>query len=141
MRKMTGRNIVPARSSLHICGKLRAERQARKKRASYGKNLYSLIYFLFFFNDTATTEIYTLSLHDALPICSIAKCRRILASRGASYFAFDGCRSEEHTSELQSHLKLVCRLLLEKKKNTSTASSTSTSRRPTRRSPDSTWPW
>src|SRR5437016_10903279 len=84
---------------------------------------YSLcfsIFFFFFFNDTATTEIYTLSLHDALPI-----------SRKSAIFRFslfgDGCRhssaclelqrSEEHTSELQSLTNLVCRLLLEKKKN------------------------
>src|SRR5260370_19879178 len=72
----------------------------------------------FFFNDTATTEIYTLSLHDALPI-SIADCcgsaiRRMIAE-GAQRNAAD-LRSEEHTSELQSHLNLVCRLLLEKKK-------------------------
>src|SRR3712207_8323352 len=97
----------------------------------------------FFFNDTATTEIYTLSLHDALPIC-----RRDAApagplggdrggERGASAAArdvagarlpqldlqrdqdLDGARgrSEEHTSELQSRQYLVCRLLLEKKKN------------------------
>src|ERR1035438_10929038 len=69
---------------------------------------------LFFFNDTATTEIYTLSLHDALPICG-----RPHAGGGG-----DGVqcgprrrhRSEEHTSELQSLRHLVCRLLLEKKK-------------------------
>src|SRR3989475_12867366 len=78
---------------------------------------------LFFFNDTATTEIYTLSLHDALPI-SIAKVRPFLKSRqnadggfgdGASSI-HDTARSEEHTSELQSQSNLVCRLLLEKKK-------------------------
>src|SRR5436190_22688924 len=71
---------------------------------------------LFFFNDTATTEIYTLSLHDALPSSSNgrspwpARC-----ARSASVHA-TGSRSEEHTSELQSHSDLVCRLLLEKKK-------------------------
>src|SRR5450631_4919623 len=71
-------------------------------------------FFFFFFNDTATTEIYTLSLHDALPI-SISTCRpcRGLNWRGAFW---RGSRSEEHTSELQSHVNLVCRLLLEKKK-------------------------
>src|SRR2546428_13286195 len=71
----------------------------------------------FFFNDTATTEIYTLSLHDALPISRLStstgpgtKCRaRSPADRAIS-------RSEEHTSELQSRSDLVCRLLLEKKK-------------------------
>src|SRR5260370_16468197 len=73
----------------------------------------------FFFNDTATTEIYTLSLHDALPISSR---RRKLRACLFSYpllwrhFLMLHFRSEEHTSELQSHLNLVCRLLLEKKK-------------------------
>src|SRR6202012_6276774 len=68
----------------------------------------------FFFNDTATTEIYTLSLHDALPIwlCHADATARSLcdAARPVPH------RSEEHTSELQSHSDLVCRLLLEKKK-------------------------
>src|SRR3989442_10924412 len=70
----------------------------------------------FFFNDTATTEIYTLSLHDALPI-SMAK-RHAQGSRSARENIADLCdeRSEEHTSELQSRPHLVCRLLLEKKK-------------------------
>src|SRR5260370_22935064 len=72
----------------------------------------------FFFNDTATTEIYTLSLHDALPISSgpgrsPAEPRTHRAPGPASRDAAP--RSEEHTSELQSHLNLVCRLLLEKK--------------------------
>src|SRR5260370_2883578 len=73
----------------------------------------------FFFNDTATTEIYTLSLHDALPISGWASTSR----PGSSRFSPTATRaptvmperSEEHTSELQSHLNLVCRLLLEKK--------------------------
>src|SRR5260370_6543469 len=71
----------------------------------------------FFFNDTATTEIYTLSLHDALPI-SLALSG--LWHGAAWHFVIWGSlqRSEEHTSELQSHLNLVCRLLLEKKKHT-----------------------
>src|SRR5260221_12781664 len=71
----------------------------------------------FFFNDTATTEIYTLSLHDALPISGRgtrpAGPRRNRAPSGRATRAW---RSEEHTSELQSHSDLVCRLLLEKKK-------------------------
>src|SRR2546427_11362244 len=76
----------------------------------------------FFFNDTATTEIYTLSLHDALPI--LAGCPELLRQAAGD----DGNnqegpgveehRSEEHTSELQSQSNLVCRLLLEKKKKT-----------------------
>src|SRR3712207_9194844 len=99
-----------------------------------------LISVLFFFNDTATTEIYTLSLHDALPICR--RCPRLVAwreevaqVRRAAYahetywgrpipgfgdpqapLVLFGLRSEEHTSELQSRQYLVCRLLLEKKK-------------------------
>src|SRR2546430_10435493 len=69
----------------------------------------------FFFNDTATTEIYTLSLHDALPICRRAtppppRCPPSCSRRRTT-------RSEEHTSELQSQSNLVCRLLLEKKKS------------------------
>src|SRR5215469_18838032 len=73
-------------------------------------------FFFFFFNDTATTEIYTLSLHDALPIClshAWPEWRHWPAE------VRDG-RSEEHTSELQSRRDLVCRLLLEKKKKTKT---------------------
>src|SRR5436305_7267959 len=79
--------------------------------------------YIFFFPHTATTEIYTLSLHDALPISgpsSLSACSYWLrASRRKS----DATRrSEEHTSELQSRPHLVCRLLLEKKKNTMTLS-------------------
>src|SRR5256885_3340606 len=75
----------------------------------------------FFFNDTATTEIYTLSLHDALPIWghgapAVLSQRTIDPERRED--RDDECdRSEEHTSELQSPCNLVCRLLLEKKKN------------------------
>src|SRR5471030_2123447 len=72
---------------------------------------------LFFFNDTATTEIYTLSLHDALPICGTPGRRPGPRSeRHACRSRYAGTRSEEHTSELQSLRHLVCRLLLEKKK-------------------------
>src|SRR2546422_2160357 len=88
----------------------------------------------FFFNDTATTEIYTLSLHDALPISSAPerstswwrartrsddRCWRPSAPTGTATRCGSSPleRSEEHTSELQSRLHLVCRLLLEKKKN------------------------
>src|SRR6266403_5819935 len=80
--------------------------------------------FIFFFNDTATTEIYTLSLHDALPISAdpvwLWRRERILSrqrhfSRRPTHLL--RLRSEEHTSELQSRRDLVCRLLLEKKKN------------------------
>src|SRR5260370_26581817 len=90
----------------------------------------------FFFNDTATTEIYTLSLHDALPICRFRYSWVDCQPRFRNYWqpsrpnslalwggvriplrmeSKTGIRSEEHTSELQSHLNLVCRLLLEKK--------------------------
>src|SRR2546430_8387410 len=85
-----------------------------------------LLFFLFFFNDTATTEIYTLSLHDALPICHrrgrAGRCgwpTTCPARRRPSTPTVRGSRSEEHTSELQSQSNLVCRLLLEKKKKQS----------------------
>src|SRR5205809_1964177 len=97
--------------------------------------MITITYIIFFFNDTATTAIYTLSLHDALPICpwwsgwttttgpSACACTasnsRASVDRTAFRFptcARIRCRSEEHTSELQSRLHLVCRLLLEKKK-------------------------
>src|SRR2546430_8874456 len=81
----------------------------------------------FFFNDTATTEIYTLSLHDALPISRV---RQVLLDAAPHLFptplaaraigALGQPRSEEHTSELQSQSNLVCRLLLEKKKKQQT---------------------
>src|SRR3712207_7971763 len=104
--------------------------------------------FLFFFNDTATTEIYTLSLHDALPICQrrasdvpVAAQRRAPAAGRRVRHRLRGVearrraarrrpcllrrgRSEEHTSELQSRQYLVCRLLLEKKKKTNTNTNT-----------------
>src|SRR5437868_10583418 len=92
-----------------------------------------MVYSLFFFNHTATTEIYTLSLHDALPISRGSPSRRVRRSsvwrqpssvtsiRARHHGLFPGApqaqRSEEHTSELQSRFDLVCRLLLEKKKN------------------------
>src|SRR5258708_8428338 len=87
---------------------------------------------IFFFNDTATTEIYTLSLHDALPICfhsnggpafpKPSRVRRNFSATASTFFwsssaalTISSRRSEEHTSELQSPDHLVCRLLLEKK--------------------------
>src|SRR5229473_7646831 len=73
----------------------------------------NFFFFFFFFNDTATTEIYTLSLHDALPIRQ--RHRPGLRHNGPEHHR-DAGRSEEHTSELQSLAYLVCRLLLEKKK-------------------------
>src|SRR5258708_24986075 len=88
-----------------------------------------LIILFFFFNDTATTEIYTLSLHDALPI-STPICATTSSASSAGTMTWrrpstgsPPWRSEEHTSELQSPDHLVCRLLLEKKKScTSTLS-------------------
>src|SRR5437870_11356054 len=77
---------------------------------------------LFFFNDTATTEIYTLSLHDALPISfaclalSAAACCSAFFCSSVWLLGVEPGRSEEHTSELQSRGHLVCRLLLEKRK-------------------------
>src|SRR3712207_8735841 len=110
-----------------------------------------MLMMLFFFNDTATTEIYTLSLHDALPICRARRggalregrrmARHVRRARppgavraGAGLVPADdprgrrslaehgGSRSEEHTSELQSRQYLVCRLLLEKKNKNSNCS-------------------
>src|SRR2546430_8350576 len=86
--------------------------------------IHNHIYFFFFFNDTATTEIYTLSLHDALPIftprsrarTSCGKTDTSPPGRRPAFTPKAACRSEEHTSELQSQSNLVCRLLLEKKK-------------------------
>src|SRR6266571_8765354 len=78
---------------------------------------------VFFFNDTATTEIYTLSLHDALPISGHAGPDDAPADGGAARRR-PARRSEEHTSELQSHVNLVCRLLLEKKKKKKSKNST-----------------
>src|SRR2546426_12775403 len=89
-----------------------------------------LFFFFFFFNDTATTEIYTLSLHDALPISTAGPTSRStdsssptpsaisfsMAARSTPAVPRSRTRSEEHTSELQSPCNLVCRLLLEKKK-------------------------
>src|SRR5256885_5920806 len=78
-----------------------------------------LLFFFFFFNDTATTEIYTLSLHDALPIYVVVlNFGQVIAQGTPAVVQADPERSEEHTSELQSPCNLVCRLLLEKKKNT-----------------------
>src|SRR5438552_16351800 len=84
--------------------------------------LYSVLYYFFFFNDTSTTQIYTLSLHDALPISNVPRSEfefvtiRTSAPGELRDAWFIDQRSEEHTSELQSPDHLVCRLLLEKKK-------------------------
>src|SRR5947207_14164147 len=87
---------------------------------------FFISFHFFFFNDTATTEIYTLSLHDALPISVRLARRRVPRRRLCAGLCAPLSvrlrrrqaepRSEEHTSELQSHSDLVCRLLLEKKK-------------------------
>src|SRR3989475_13250464 len=84
----------------------------------------------FFFNDTATTEIYTLSLHDALPISRLLPKGThhyqefIKPAELARWLREADMRSEEHTSELQSQSNLVCRLLLEKKKKSTTSMDT-----------------
>src|SRR6266850_2042982 len=81
---------------------------------TYEPRCVGLMFFFFFFNDTATTEIYTLSLHDALPISSVVSAPTIWPWTVS--LSTEPSRSEEHTSELQSPCNLVCRLLLEKKK-------------------------
>src|SRR2546430_13333827 len=85
------------------------------------RSMASTHLFFFFFNDTATTEIYTLSLHDALPILAEevehpGDGRSGIRQVGPQSIDGEQRRSEEHTSELQSQSNLVCRLLLEKKK-------------------------
>src|SRR5256885_13266845 len=102
----------------------------------YWVRISVLLFLFFFFNDTATTEIYTLSLHDALPIYVFpavssapgfgSSTNTISPSDSCAYFVMpmvavepSALRSEEHTSELQSPCNLVCRLLLEKKKENS----------------------
>src|SRR5436190_17437478 len=104
-------------------------------RGSAQMMMYAEESILFFFNDTATTEIYTLSLHDALPIWILRDDaevdaaavalggepvdeRQVVPGEDTGLWQEDDAavRSEEHTSELQSHSDLVCRLLLEKKK-------------------------
>src|SRR2546422_3514382 len=98
--------------------------------------LLFFFFLFFFFNDTATTEIYTLSLHDALPIWGYACFNRIRIPTPTSTASRKEARvptrkrSEEHTSELQSRLHLVCRLLLEKKKKKRTYPKTQQERRP-----------
>src|ERR1039457_319051 len=101
----------------------KAERTRPAPRAARGRPYAAILLQLlvsssvscfFFFNDTATTEIYTLSLHDALPICCRCLSRRIWCRCRPGWHP--RYRSEEHTSELQSPCNLVCRLLLEKKK-------------------------
>src|SRR3712207_9405430 len=98
------------------------------------RSMFCMYFGFFFFNDTATTEIYTLSLHDALPIfdkaevIGIERAKELFGAEHANLQPHSGAsaniavygaflqRSEEHTSELQSRQYLVCRLLLEKKK-------------------------
>src|SRR5438876_4621141 len=79
-------------------------------------SLHSIALHSFFFNDPATTEIYTLSLHDALPIFPSRSPTTTPNGRSSDSMTSASARSEEHTSELQSPVHLVCRLLLEKKK-------------------------
>src|SRR5438874_13019338 len=92
-------------------------RRTNSSQASFATRNCRPFACFFFFTDTATTEIYTLSLHDALPILVLEReldCRPCSATSAGVMSARQ--RSEEHTSELQSRRDLVCRLLLEKKK-------------------------
>src|SRR5687767_15543024 len=89
-------------------------------RSYFYLNPCFVVFLFFFFNDTATTEIYTLSLHDALPISARHEILFLGCGSLAPEAGTGGPRSEEHTSELQSLAYLVCRLLLEKKKQLST---------------------
>src|ERR1039457_4069007 len=98
----------------HHCLVSRTHNTTVRHRARPRTNTSASFPFFFFFNDTATTEIYTLSLHDALPIYLPDNPRCGLAIPG--FPEGWAARSEEHTSELQSPCNLVCRLLLEKKK-------------------------
>src|SRR3990172_5557442 len=114
---------IPARSSpwlpmtrslaaIALTPTARPDRKSTRLNSSHGYISYAV----FFFNDTATTEIYPLSLHDALPICKYSRPFITLAAYdsltcGNCSHADGSARSEEHTSELQSRLHLVCRLL------------------------------
>src|SRR5713226_10722739 len=103
----------------------------------FGVCIIILFFFFFFFNDTATTEIYTLSLHDALPIPEPASSPKLHAPCSADRIGrparcSTATRSEEHTSELQSPVHLVCRLLLEKKKKTTNTHTTTTKKKKTK---------
>src|SRR5579883_3659669 len=89
---------------------------AQQQPTRKSTNRFSLLLLFFFFNDTATTEIYTLSLHDALPISGNDPGQRSTGQRIPGSIRSRRTRSEEHTSELQSRENIVCRLLLEKKK-------------------------
>src|SRR5436309_8085399 len=106
---------------------------ARSSYVAFQTTHYTCSFFFFFFNDTATTEIYTLSLHDALPISRrnrSAPTEAASSRRSTLIATLRSCflRSEEHTSELQSRENLVCRLLLEKKKKTNILSTSQTCR-------------
>src|SRR6266704_4895400 len=91
-----------------------------------------LLVIFFFFIDTATTEIYTLSLHDALPVSTTRDLPGMWRAAAVAAGALAAGRSEEHTSELQSRFEIVCRLLLAKKNTrTNISPSSSTNRRST----------
>src|SRR3982750_4881348 len=127
-RLLLEKKQIPGRSTTGCALGRRARRRhgVRRTRAAHGRPAprrataeaprAAVRVLQFFFNDTATTEIYTLSLHDALPIF-----QPVLAETDKDDLAFvralplAHARSEEHTSELQSRSDLVCRLLLEKK--------------------------
>src|SRR5476651_411360 len=114
MQEPSASNTMVTRSSVSICDDIASCLAAYF--AAFPIKLQ--IARAFFLNDTATTEIYTLSLHDALPILG-RQCPGALQTASCSMKPMASsrcCRSEEHTSELQSRQYLVCRLLLEKKK-------------------------
>src|SRR6266496_4279240 len=114
-KKKTERSAVPVTYHRNVFAAVQASYPGWRVLRTYDGLAALQCFTLFFFNDTATTEIYTLSLHDALPIPP-------RTPRPSSSASFGSCvvlpepRSEEHTSELQSRRDLVCRLLLEKKK-------------------------
>src|SRR6267143_7279835 len=101
----------------------------------YQHSIVLCFFLFFFFNDTATTEIYTLSLHDALPISPVMAAGGLawIAVLSSLNVAAQQARSEEHTSELQSQFHLVCRLLLEKKKKKKTLTAFTRKKRATKK--------
>src|SRR3989304_2964542 len=110
-RGAPGRAPPSQRGTIPRALRRRRDRKSTRLNSSHGYISYAA----FFFNDTATTEIYTLSLHDALPISAPSSPRgarscAAFSARDDTTCAEKAARSEEHTSELQSRLHLVCRL-------------------------------
>src|SRR4029434_6710658 len=108
---------IQSSPSKHTHARSHVTARSRRARSTTQRQSLTHVLFCFFFNDTATTEIYTLTLHDALPISHTSALfthTHTQTNTNAQMSTFT--RSEEHTSELQSHLNLVCRLLLEIKR-------------------------